>query len=209
MKDCFEIGSEVAFNFNGDTYQGVITTIGEFNLQIVMNSSTYVVPHKDAWLLSSIKAGDKISFIVSRAREYGDVTNVDNLAKEITVKTYDDRIILVSIDNPTIIIESDKVGMKFDDGKLQWTLLPITPLQEVIKVLMFGAKKYRPDNWKHVPNAEETYLNAGMRHLTDYINGEKNDSQTGLSHLAHAICCLLFILWFDLNKQFAKKVVDK
>jgi len=91
-------------------------------------------------------------------------------------------------------IETQMKGLKFDSDKLDWSLLPLEPTEEVVKVLMFGAKKYAPGNWKKVDDHERRYYNAAMRHLTAWQKGEKIDSETGISHLAHSICCLLFIL---------------
>jgi len=88
-------------------------------------------------------------------------------------------------------------GVKFDDSKLRWSLIPLDALQDVVKVLEFGAKKYAPDNWKYVDKAQERYWDAAMRHIVAYKLDNKADSETGLSHLAHAICCLLFLLNFD------------
>lgn len=89
---------------------------------------------------------------------------------------------------------TNPTGIKFDSGKLDWSLLPIEPIEDVIKVLMFGAKKYAPNNWKHIDDHERRYYNAAMRHLTLWMKGEKNDSETGISHIAHSICCLVFLL---------------
>lgn len=94
-----------------------------------------------------------------------------------------------------------EIGVKFDQGKLRPSLLPIEPLKEVIKVLMFGAEKYREFNWQVVPDAKKRYKDAAMRHLMDYINGERNDQESKLSHLAHCICCCLFIIWFDIRED--------
>lgn len=88
-------------------------------------------------------------------------------------------------------------GQKHDQGKPQWSLLPWQPLSEVVDVLTFGAKKYQPENWKHVPDAKARYSDAALRHFTSWLAGERVDQETGLSHLAHAVCCLLFLMWFD------------
>ena len=99
-----------------------------------------------------------------------------------------------------MITNKDKValpGIKDDVDKLDWSLLPFATLHSVIKVLMFGAKKYSRDNWKLVPDAKRRYFSATIRHLDAYQDGDKCDKETGLSHLAHAICCLIFLLWFD------------
>jgi hypothetical protein len=85
-------------------------------------------------------------------------------------------------------------GRKFDAGKPDYTLLPWDSVEEIVKVLDFGAKKYARDNWRHVDNAESRYLAAAFRHMAAHAKGEQNDPETGLPHLAHAGCCILFLL---------------
>jgi hypothetical protein len=97
-----------------------------------------------------------------------------------------------------------KTGVKFDQDKPQWTLVPFKAFDEVVKVLTIGARKYAPDNWKKVPNARQRYIDAAFRHMSAYAAGEKLDDETGKSHLAHAMCCLLFLLAFDLDKTLEK-----
>jgi hypothetical protein len=87
-------------------------------------------------------------------------------------------------------------GVKHDAEKLDWNLLPLKTLEAVVRVLMHGAKKYAPDNWKKVQPASR-YFAAALRHLVDYQAGTKKDEETGESHLAHAIACLVFLLWHD------------
>ncbi len=96
------------------------------------------------------------------------------------------------------------IGIKYDSEKEKWSLLPLEPMKEVVQVLMHGAKKYAPDNWKYV-KPKERYFDACLRHLSAWQAGEKNDSETGLSHIAHAVCCLVFLLWHDMHD---KKKID-
>lgn len=95
----------------------------------------------------------------------------------------------------------NKVGVKYDNDKPQWSLVPFKAMTQVVDVLTYGARKYAPDNWKKVPDARRRYIDAAFRHLSAYTSGEKNDSETGKSHLAHAMCCLLFLLAFDLGEH--------
>lgn len=88
-------------------------------------------------------------------------------------------------------------GVKFDTEKLRWSLLPLEAVEEIVKVLEYGANKYAPDNWMKVPGAEERYWDAAMRHLIAWKKDARLDDETQLSHLAHAACCLLFMLWFE------------
>lgn len=85
-------------------------------------------------------------------------------------------------------------GEKHDGGKFDWSLLPLNATEDVVKVLMKGAEKYAPDNWKYVADHERRYYNAVMRHVTAWQKGEKVDPETGISHLAHAICSLMFLI---------------
>lgn len=90
--------------------------------------------------------------------------------------------------------DTPTTGRKFDAGKLDYTLVPFEAVDEIVKVLMFGAQKYDRHNWKLVDNAEQRYLAAAFRHITAYNKGELVDPETGVSHLAHAGCCILFLL---------------
>lgn len=92
------------------------------------------------------------------------------------------------------------IGKKYDKGKSQWHLLPLRVLDEVVHVLMYGAKRYGADNWKLV-QPKERYFDACIRHLSKYQAGERNDVETGRSHLAHAACCLLFLIWNEQNRK--------
>jgi hypothetical protein len=91
-------------------------------------------------------------------------------------------------------------GRKDDSEKTRWDLLPWGPLSEVVDVLTYGAKKYAPDNWKHVPNPKSRYFAAALRHLVAWQEGQALDPESGKHHLAHAICCLLFALWFERGR---------
>lgn len=88
-------------------------------------------------------------------------------------------------------------GVKHDGGKPDWTLFPFSAAEQIVRVLEFGAKKYARDNWQKVPDAEQRYLAAALRHLIAHQGGEVNDPESGLPHLAHAGCCVLFALWFE------------
>ena len=92
-------------------------------------------------------------------------------------------------------------GKKLDTGKRRFTLLPWDVVGEVVDVLEFGARKYAVDNWKKIPDAEARYMNAALRHVTAVIEGEKFDPESGLPHLAHAICSLMFARWFQRSRE--------
>lgn len=88
-------------------------------------------------------------------------------------------------------------GCKDDSAKRRYSLLPKGAVNSVVDVLEFGSKKYADNNWQKVPDAKTRYYDAAMRHLDAWFNGDLKDAETGLPHLAHAICCLMFLMWFD------------
>lgn len=97
---------------------------------------------------------------------------------------------------------TDKKAIKYDSDKRQWDLLPMDAVEEIVKVLEFGANKYAPNNWKeHGGFKWVRVLNSLRRHLYAFIRGEDNDPETGISHLAHAGCNVLFLLHYTLNRE--------
>ena len=95
---------------------------------------------------------------------------------------------------------SKELGIKFDGDKLRWDLLPIECVEDVVKVLTMGAAKYADNNWQLVDNSNERYYAACLRHLTAWRKGEITDPESGLPHLAHVMCNITFLLWFEKQK---------
>lgn len=83
-------------------------------------------------------------------------------------------------------------GMKFDQNKPDYSLVPFGALDEVVRVLTYGANKYDRFNWQFVE--DHRYQAAALRHISAYMQGEEFDPETDYSHLAHAICNLLFLM---------------
>lgn len=84
-------------------------------------------------------------------------------------------------------------GLKYDQGKLRYDLLPVEAEREIVEVLTFGAAKYGDANWRKVTDARKRYLAAARRHLAAWMRGERLDSESGLPHLAHAATCVMFL----------------
>jgi hypothetical protein len=97
-----------------------------------------------------------------------------------------------------VTLDSD-IGIKHDNGKRRWDLLPLELVEEVIDVLMYGAENYGEGNWQKLEEPFKRWFSACMRHLTAWKKGEKTDSESGLSHLAHAACNLVFLRYLEEN----------
>jgi hypothetical protein len=92
-------------------------------------------------------------------------------------------------------------GVKHDEDKPKFSLMKPDALMEMVAVLTYGAKKYSPDNWKHLENARQRYFDAANRHLWQWYGGEEKDPESGLHHLAHAMSSLMFLMQMDIDAQ--------
>jgi hypothetical protein len=89
-------------------------------------------------------------------------------------------------------------SMKKDAGKAPLSLIPRRALEGEAQVLAFGASKYKA--WKWAEGMEwSRLLDAAMRHVAAFADGENVDAESGLSHLAHARCCLGFLLDYEVE----------
>lgn len=88
---------------------------------------------------------------------------------------------------------------KADVGKPRVDLIPHEFILETAEVLSFGADKYSPGNWKAGADWSR-YFSAMQRHLWAWKSGEDLDPETGKSHLAHAACCLSFLMAYQARK---------
>jgi hypothetical protein len=115
---------------------------------------------------------------------------------------------MVTVNDPvygTIKFEPPSISMpeatKHDQGKPDWTLVPFEALEDMVRVLEFGAKKYARNNWAE--NGGFSYrrvISAALRHLFAFLRGEDTDPESGISHIAHAQCNLLFLAHYIRNK---------
>jgi len=123
------------------------------------------------------------------AEQIGEHVEDDSeLPQQWAVEDYDNQD--THIDSPAFV--------KYDDQKRRYDLIPYDALEEIVKVLEAGAEKYSDNNWAR-GCVWSRYWSACMRHVTAWWRGESADPETGLSHLAHAGCCILFLLAFELR----------
>ena len=82
---------------------------------------------------------------------------------------------------------------KADAGKPRPTLVPVSLIEAVAAVRMFGCAKYHdPDNWRQVE--PQRYRDALYRHWLEYLKGEQYDQESGLPHLWHLACNAAFLI---------------
>ena len=72
--------------------------------------------------------------------------------------------------------------------------MPPAAKEAIVRVLMLGAKKYGPYNWRNYPVKLSVYLDAAERHIEAIRRGNHIDEESGQPHAAHAAACLAIIL---------------
>ena len=101
-------------------------------------------------------------------------------------------------------MNNDEVkGMKFDEGKLRYDLIPPEILLWLAELYTHGAKKYAPDNWKEV--SIEQYIAAFHRHFNDWRLGIDLDKDSSMHHLKHALWNIATIAWLEIEGSKSKK----
>ena len=83
-------------------------------------------------------------------------------------------------------------GTKYDAGKPPMELIPWEAMTGVAQVLDFGRVKYAAHNWRGGFQWGRL-AGACLRHVFAWLSGQDNDPESGLSHIDHAICCLMFL----------------
>ena len=130
------------------------------------------------------------------------------VADRLQIRSHDGRVLLDSDEAPRTPIESDpynksshEPGCKLDEGKVLGGLLLdfAHALELVAEVGTHGAEKYSRGGWVAVPDGEQRYLDAAIRHLLKLGKGEQDDADSGLPHLAHIAWNFLAVL--DLQQR--------
>jgi len=89
-------------------------------------------------------------------------------------------------------------GVKLDQGKPRMELLPPDVLIQIAAVFTYGANKYGDRNWEK-GGRWGRWMGAALRHCFAWLAGEENDDESGLPHLAHALCSLMMLFGMQLR----------
>jgi hypothetical protein len=89
-------------------------------------------------------------------------------------------------------------SLRYNNGKPDYSLIPMAAMQEAAKVLEYGATKYEIDNWMKPTDWRISYA-CLMRHMAAWQSGEDLDPESGRNHLGHAMCNILQMLYMLEN----------
>ncbi|MEM4710645.1 MAG: DUF5664 domain-containing protein [Candidatus Woesearchaeota archaeon] len=95
--------------------------------------------------------------------------------------------------------EIEEKGLRYNDGKLKWTLIDYNALEPLVEVLEFGTKKYSENNWKKGLYVTDI-CDSLLRHIYSFLNGENNDKESKLPHIGHILANSMFLSYMLKNK---------
>jgi hypothetical protein len=99
-------------------------------------------------------------------------------------------------------------GLRYNTGKLKWSLVSWKALEPMVRVLMFGAEKYDSHNWKKGLEYTEV-CESLQRHLNAFIDGENDDPESKLSHVGHILCNAMFLSYMSMfRKDMDDRFID-
>ena len=78
--------------------------------------------------------------------------------------------------------------------KVSLTKLPGVALAHGAHAMMDGARKYGAYNWRGKRVRASIYVDAAMRHLLSWFEGEEAAGDSGAHHLGHALACCAILL---------------
>ena len=93
---------------------------------------------------------------------------------------------------------------RFNEGKpkLSYVLEFLNATREIAGVSEFGATKYSRNNYKKGLPYTET-IDAALRHITKFLDGEDFDNESGKHHMAHAAWnCMALLEFYYTHPEF-------
>jgi hypothetical protein len=78
-------------------------------------------------------------------------------------------------------------------GKTPFSTIPSEVIAELGLVMLEGARKYGRHNYRVSGVRASVYLDAAIRHLTRWWEGEDMDPDSGMPHLIHVMACCAVI----------------
>lgn len=86
-------------------------------------------------------------------------------------------------------------GVKFDSEKVRFDLISVPALEGLARVLTYGASKYEAHNWRKGIEWHRL-IRATLAHFTSFMRGEDMDPESGLPHIDHVMCNVMFLSEF-------------
>jgi hypothetical protein len=93
-------------------------------------------------------------------------------------------------------MEMSNEGLRYDEGKVRFDLIPPEVLLALARLYSLGATKYASRNWEKGMNYSRVF-NPLMRHLLKWQSGIPLDEESGEPHLAHVLWNVAALLVYE------------
>ncbi len=95
-----------------------------------------------------------------------------------------------SYSKATSVNPKDLIGIT----KVSLTKLPAVAIAHAAHAMMNGVEKYGPYNWRTKQVKASIYIDAALRHIYDWFEGQETATDSGVHHLGHAMACMAILL---------------
>lgn len=96
-------------------------------------------------------------------------------------------------------IQQDNGGLRYNDGKVRFDLLPPEALWELANLYTKGAIKYADRNWERGMSWGKCFASM-MRHAWSFWRGEEIDEETGVHHMIAVAWNAFAIYTYSIRK---------
>lgn len=90
--------------------------------------------------------------------------------------------------------DNAKQALRYNQGKVNWSLVDFKSLEPMVDVLAYGTKKYSRDNWRIGMPATQI-IESMLRHTFALLKGERLDNESLCKHIGHIQCNAMFLAY--------------
>lgn len=104
------------------------------------------------------------------------------------------------LEEDNITVSTDQNGIKDDNGKARFDLIPAHAIEALAELYATGAKKYDDRNWEKGLSWGRVFA-ALMRHAWAWWRGEKKDPEDGQHHMTSVAWCAFALYEYDRRRN--------
>lgn len=95
---------------------------------------------------------------------------------------------------------TEEKALRYNEGKVDWTLLDFKSCEPLAQAMMYGSNKYARLNWQKPCDDPRQHLQSAMRHLIAVLEGEQYDESL-VRHTGHVMANMMMYNYHTM--QFA------
>ena len=98
-------------------------------------------------------------------------------------------------------------ALRYNQGKVEWSLVDFKSLEPMVRVLEYGCRKYARNNWRKGMPATQI-IESMLRHTFKLLEGELVDPESGIEHIGHIQCNALFLAYVLREKEEFNDLIE-